>query len=103
MISIGDSITAGFGMTTGEVQRFNPVYHSGLTRVVNADSDLLDVLIGRPPFAILLERRGKVFSDGGDSNEYTLANFLKTYSKHIRGSPSGFTLPLGKRTYPLFN
>lgn len=77
------------------------LYHSGLTRVANVDSDLLDVPIGRPPFATVLEYRGKVFSDGGDSDEYTLANFLKTYAKHIGGTPSGFTLPLGKRTCPL--
>ncbi|KAF9109477.1 hypothetical protein BGX27_007575 [Mortierella sp. AM989] len=65
VISIGDSITAGFAMVSG-----------------------------RPPFATVLEFRGKVFSDGGDNGEYTLANFLKTYTKHIKGSPSGFTLPL---------
>ncbi|KAG0264934.1 hypothetical protein BG011_005856 [Mortierella polycephala] len=39
-------------------------------------------------------RMGKVFSDGGDDGEYTLANFLRTYTKHIYGSPSGFTPPL---------
>lgn len=50
---------------------------------------------------MVLEYRGKVFSDGGDSEEYTLANFLKTYSKNIKGSPSGVTLPLGKCTYLL--
>ncbi|KAF9206890.1 hypothetical protein BGZ49_001615 [Haplosporangium sp. Z 27] len=48
----------------------------------------------RPPFATVLEYRGKVFSGGGDNGEYTLANFLKTYAKNVRGSPSGFTLPL---------
>ncbi|KAF8940356.1 hypothetical protein BGZ58_006819 [Dissophora ornata] len=48
----------------------------------------------RPPFATVLEFRGKVFSGGGDDSEYTLTNFLRTYTKHIEGSPSGFTLPL---------
>ncbi|KAK3825402.1 MAG: hypothetical protein J3Q66DRAFT_104672 [Benniella sp.] len=67
VVSLGDSITAGFAMTTG-----------------------------RPPFAMVLEYRGKVFSDGGDSEEYTLANFLKTYSKNLKGSPSGVTLPLAQ-------
>ncbi|KAF9956061.1 hypothetical protein BGZ65_003004 [Modicella reniformis] len=67
VVSIGDSITAGFAMLTG-----------------------------RPPFAIALEYRGKVFSDGGDSEEYTLANFLRTYTKDIHGSPRGFTLPLAQ-------
>ncbi|KAF9998624.1 hypothetical protein BGZ80_010513 [Entomortierella chlamydospora] len=65
VISIGDSITAGFAMISG-----------------------------RPPFATVLEFRGKVFSGGGDDGEYTFANFLKTYAKHVKGSPSGFTLPL---------
>ncbi|KAF9436710.1 hypothetical protein BGZ76_003198, partial [Entomortierella beljakovae] len=65
IISIGDSITAGFAMVSG-----------------------------RPPFATVLEFRGKVFSGGGDNDEYTLTNFLRTYRKHVRGSPSGFTLPL---------
>ncbi|KAF9914411.1 hypothetical protein BX616_008380 [Lobosporangium transversale] len=65
VISIGDSITAGFAMISG-----------------------------RPPFATVLEFRGKVFSGGGDSGEYTVANFLKTYTKEVKGSPSGFTLPL---------
>ncbi|KAG0327065.1 hypothetical protein BGZ99_008405 [Dissophora globulifera] len=65
VISIGDSITAGFAM-----------------------------LSGRPPFATILEFRGKVFSGGGDDGEYTLTNFLRTYTKNIKGSPSGFTLPL---------
>ncbi|KAG0355401.1 hypothetical protein BG005_005709 [Podila minutissima] len=48
----------------------------------------------RPPFATVLEFRGKVFSGGGDDGEYTLANFLRTYSKHVTGSPCGVTLPL---------
>ncbi|KAI1316227.1 hypothetical protein EDD11_010274 [Mortierella claussenii] len=65
VISIGDSITAGFAMVSG-----------------------------RPPFATVLEFRGKVFSGGADSDEYTLANFLRTYAKKIKGSPSGITLPL---------
>ncbi|KAG0370816.1 hypothetical protein BGZ54_003812 [Gamsiella multidivaricata] len=65
VVSIGDSITAGFAMVSG-----------------------------RPPFATVLEFRGKVFSGGGDSDEHTLTNFLKTYTKHVKGSASGFTLPL---------
>jgi len=52
----------------------------------------------RPPFATVLEFRGKVFSGGGDDGEYTIANFLRTYSKHVTGSPSGVTLPLGNQT-----
>lgn len=52
----------------------------------------------RPPFATVLEFRGKVFSGGGDDGEYTITNFLRTYSKHVTGSPSGITLPLGKQT-----
>ncbi|KAF9129260.1 hypothetical protein BGW39_004312 [Mortierella sp. 14UC] len=65
VVSIGDSITAGFAMVSG-----------------------------RPPFATVLEFRGKVFSGGGDKDEYTLANFLKTYGTRLQGSPSGVTLPL---------
>ncbi|KAG0280410.1 hypothetical protein BGZ95_010225 [Linnemannia exigua] len=65
VVSIGDSITAGFAMVSG-----------------------------RPPFATVLEFRGKVFSGGGDRDEYTLANFLKTYGSRLQGSPSGVTLPL---------
>ncbi|KAF9146543.1 hypothetical protein BGX30_013758 [Mortierella sp. GBA39] len=65
VVSIGDSITAGFAMVSG-----------------------------RPPFATVLEFRGKVFSGGGDKGEYTLANFLKTYGTSLQGSPSGVTLPL---------
>ncbi|GJJ70781.1 hypothetical protein EMPS_03131 [Entomortierella parvispora] len=65
VIAIGDSITAGFAMVSG-----------------------------RPPFATVLEFRGKVFSGGGDDGEYTLANFLGTYANDIKGSPSGVTLPL---------
>ncbi|KAF9990980.1 hypothetical protein BGZ75_007163 [Mortierella antarctica] len=70
VVSIGDSISAGFAMETA-----------------------------RPPFAIVLEYRGKVFSGGADAGDYTLANFLKTYTKHIKGSPSGFTLPLAGGPY----
>ncbi|KAF9164096.1 hypothetical protein DFQ27_001741 [Actinomortierella ambigua] len=62
---MGDSISAGFAM-----------------------------LSGRPPLASILEYRGKVFSDGGDSGEYTLANFLRTFQRRLNGSPSGVTLPL---------
>ncbi|KAF9427342.1 hypothetical protein BGZ94_005089 [Podila epigama] len=65
IMSIGDSISAGFAMVSA-----------------------------RPPFATVLEFRGKVFSGGGDDGEYTLTNFLRTYSKGVTGSPSGFTLPL---------
>ncbi|KAF9958038.1 hypothetical protein BGZ72_000969 [Mortierella alpina] len=65
VVSIGDSVSAGFAMETA-----------------------------RPPFAIVLEYRGKVFSGGADAGDYTLPNFLKTYTKHIKGSPSGFTFPL---------
>ncbi|KAG0043536.1 hypothetical protein BGZ83_011287 [Gryganskiella cystojenkinii] len=65
VVSIGDSITAGFAMVSG-----------------------------RPPFATVLEFRGKVFSGGGDGGEYTLGNFLRTYTDDIKGSPSGVTLPL---------
>ncbi|ORX57533.1 hypothetical protein DM01DRAFT_1382070 [Hesseltinella vesiculosa] len=66
VIALGDSITAGFGMTSG-----------------------------RPPFASVLEYRGKAFSVGGDDNEYTLHNFLDVYSETL-GSPEGVTLPLSK-------
>ncbi|KAF9154648.1 hypothetical protein BG015_000333 [Linnemannia schmuckeri] len=65
VVSIGDSISAGFAMISG-----------------------------RPPFATVFEFRGKVFSGGGDKGEYTLANFLKTYGTRLQGSPSGVTLPL---------
>ncbi|KFH64121.1 hypothetical protein MVEG_09946 [Podila verticillata NRRL 6337] len=70
IVSIGDSISAGFAMVSE-----------------------------RPPFATVFEFRGKVFSGGGDDGEYTITNFLRTYSKHVTGSPSGVTLPLahGKR------
>ena len=49
--------------------------------------------------ATVLEFRGKVFSGGGDKDEYTLANFLRTYDNGLQGSPSGVTLPLGKRIF----
>ncbi|KAG0245212.1 hypothetical protein BGW41_002681 [Actinomortierella wolfii] len=62
---MGDSITAGFAM-----------------------------LSGRPPLATIFEFRGKVFSDGGDDGELTLANFLRTYQRRLEGSPLGVTLPL---------
>ncbi|KAF9975400.1 hypothetical protein BGZ73_000964 [Actinomortierella ambigua] len=65
IISMGDSISAGFAM-----------------------------LSGRPPLASILEYRGKVFSDGGDYGEHTLANFLRTFRYRLNGSPSGVTLPL---------
>ncbi|KAG0032705.1 hypothetical protein BGZ81_010213 [Podila clonocystis] len=67
VVTIGDSISAGFAMVSE-----------------------------RPPFATVLEFRGKVFSGGGDDGEYTLTNFLRTYSKHVTGSPSGVTLPLAQ-------
>ncbi|KAI8069693.1 hypothetical protein BC940DRAFT_24030 [Gongronella butleri] len=66
VIALGDSITAGFGMMSG-----------------------------RPPFASVLEYRGKVFSVGGDDNEYTLQNFLSIYAETL-GSPQGVTLPLSR-------
>ncbi|CAO3652256.1 unnamed protein product [Cunninghamella echinulata] len=66
VIALGDSITAGFGMISG-----------------------------RPPFTTILEYRGKVFSIGGDQNEYTIPQFLSTYS-NTYGSPEGVTLPLSK-------
>ncbi|KAG0335814.1 hypothetical protein BG004_008307 [Podila humilis] len=65
VVSIGDSISAGFAMISA-----------------------------RPPLATVFEFRGKVFSGGGDAGEYTLTNFLRTYSGKITGSPSGVTLPL---------
>ncbi|KAI8381414.1 uncharacterized protein BYT42DRAFT_566445 [Radiomyces spectabilis] len=67
IVALGDSITAGFGM-----------------------------LSGRPPFASLWEYRGKAFSAGGDPGEYTLANFLSTYTDDIRGAPVGVTWPLSR-------
>ncbi|KAG2186061.1 hypothetical protein INT43_002499, partial [Umbelopsis isabellina] len=66
VISIGDSISAGFGM-----------------------------LSARPPFANVWEYRGKVFSSGSDSNEYTIRNFLSTYSDTV-GGPVGITVPLSR-------
>ncbi|KAI9260581.1 hypothetical protein BDA99DRAFT_512496 [Phascolomyces articulosus] len=66
VIALGDSITAGFGM-----------------------------LSERPPFATVWEYRGKVFSVGTDPNEYTIPNFLSTYSQH-QGGPHGVTLPMSR-------
>ncbi|KAI9308092.1 hypothetical protein BJ944DRAFT_260898 [Cunninghamella echinulata] len=53
------------------------------------------MISGRPPFTTILEYRGKVFSIGGDQNEYTIPQFLSTYS-NTYGSPEGVTLPLSK-------
>ncbi|ORZ13125.1 hypothetical protein BCR42DRAFT_453160 [Absidia repens] len=67
MISLGDSITAGFGMMSG-----------------------------RPPFASVWEYRGKVFSIGGDPDEeYTLPAFWSSYSDPS-GPSHGVTLPLAR-------
>ncbi|CAO3651060.1 unnamed protein product [Cunninghamella blakesleeana] len=66
VIALGDSITAGFGMISR-----------------------------RPPFSTILEYRGKVFSIGGDKDEYTIPQFLSTYSSTY-GSPEGVTLPLSR-------
>ncbi|KAI8974686.1 hypothetical protein BDB01DRAFT_806093 [Pilobolus umbonatus] len=65
--ALGDSITAGFGMISG-----------------------------RPPFSTVLEYRGKTFPIGGDTDEYTLSNFLSTYNPYITGASGGVTLPLAK-------
>ncbi|KAI7907152.1 uncharacterized protein BX663DRAFT_426909 [Cokeromyces recurvatus] len=54
-------------------------------------------MIGRPPFSsTILEYRGKVFSIGGDSEEYTIPNFLSKYNQEIKGSPIGYTIPLSR-------
>ncbi|KAG2189452.1 hypothetical protein INT44_004594 [Umbelopsis vinacea] len=66
VISIGDSISAGFGMQTA-----------------------------RPPFGTVWEYRGKVFSSGSDPDEYTIANFLSSYTD-TKGGPAGITMPLAR-------
>lgn len=66
VISLGDSITAGFGM-----------------------------LSGRPPFASVWEYRGKVFSMGGDPDEvYTLPHLFSKAG--LLGASTGVTVPLSQ-------
>ncbi|KAI9136907.1 hypothetical protein BKA69DRAFT_1101235 [Paraphysoderma sedebokerense] len=65
--SLGDSITAGFGMITG-----------------------------RPPLSKILEYRGKVFSIGTDVGELTIPNLLKLYNPKVIGASTGVTLPLSE-------
>lgn len=43
-----------------------------------------------------MEYRGKVFSIGGDKGEYTIPNFLSTYTDSTKGPPNGITLPLSR-------
>jgi hypothetical protein len=53
--------------------------------------------IGRPPFSTILEYRGKVFSVGGDKGEYTIPNYLSSWSNATnKGPPTGYTLPLSR-------
>lgn len=56
----------------------------------------MHICIGRPPFATIMEYRGKVFSIGGDEGEYTIPNFLSTYADLVKGPPLGYTLPLSR-------
>ncbi|KAI8368586.1 hypothetical protein EDC96DRAFT_543338 [Choanephora cucurbitarum] len=55
------------------------------------------MISGRPPFATVLEYRGKVFSVGGDSGEHTLPNFFSIYAGASQtGASKGTTLPKSK-------
>ncbi|KAL1918571.1 uncharacterized protein VTP21DRAFT_2593 [Calcarisporiella thermophila] len=65
VLSFGDSITAGFAMSSGHI-----------------------------PFVQILEERGKVFSIGGDSGQLTLPNILRLYNPKLTGMSTDVTLPL---------
>jgi hypothetical protein len=62
IMALGDSITAGFAMTSGMF-----------------------------PFTTLREFRGGVFDIGGDKGERTIANYLRVYNPSLRGPSNGLT------------
>jgi len=70
VMAVGDSISAGFGMHAHHAYQLEDFY-----------SDLF-------------EYRGDVFSIGGNENQQTIPNFLKTYTDDIVGASIGMTLPL---------
>lgn len=63
IMAIGDSITAGFGMTSGPF-----------------------------PNTLLREFRGAVFDIGGDDGQTTIANFLRMYNPDLQGESTGYTI-----------
>jgi len=70
VMAMGDSMTAGFAMHATHV------------------TDLPEGVVR------LVEYRGDVYSIGGNSMQYTLANFLKLYNPSLQGSSIGWTEPL---------
>ncbi|KAL7751504.1 hypothetical protein RI367_002966 [Sorochytrium milnesiophthora] len=63
--TLGDSISAGFGMRSGKA-----------------------------PFTRPLEFRGLVFNVGGDDGAFTLPNYLRVYTPRLVGAPTWVSLPL---------
>jgi len=70
--------------------------HPGNIKAIMAMGDSISAgfaMIGYPP-ASFLEWREYVFSIGGASDAFTLANLLKYYNPKIQGAAQSWTLPL---------